>query len=622
MKKSITLVLPNLYKNSRAIDIDSKEPLGILYIASYLRERGYHVDLIDASTYGLSVEQTVKLISMTDPVFIGFSVVQRAFGSTIEIIKMLRKNGVKSHISIGGYLPSLSIEYLSKMYDLLKLIDSIVVGEGEITSYELAETIINSKNLNNINGLVWINGKDLIYNKLRNKISNLDSIPFPSRDLLPKALATMGTASIFSSRGCYGNCTFCSQNAFDKYNKGIKWRGRSATNVVDEIEYLINTFGVKTIKFNDDNIFGPGVEGKKRVIDICNEILKRRIKVSLMAYCRANDVDKDIVGLMKSAGFDRILLGVETVNDDILKKYKKGVKFQDMERARIILEEAGISSIPGYMMFNPYSNLEDIKKSIEYLRTVKAFGSTISKTVVIHDSTDIKETLKKEKRLVENEIIAGYHDYIVDEDVSKVYLLNKYFWIYYIDPMNRNSKFIINYLKKRDSFNDREEWENVLKTRWEIQAKYMESSIEWVKHKNINRMESEINKYLNEFYKVSNYILELLPKLHSKEIPIYNIGYFNLDGLDYFMDVYTSKIIAIKNENLKDDIFNFSNNQNLIINKENREFIEKNFTSKKYNKINYPNNRKLIDISINIMNEKTNKIMERYDWQDYLGVKI
>lgn len=630
MNAKITLILPNCFTYSRALDIDCKEPLGILYIASYLRENGYDVDIIDAATYGLSVTQTANLIEESKADIIGFSAVQRTVSVTMEIIKELRKRNNGAHITIGGYLPTLSAGALQCNKDFEKELDSFVIGEGEITFLELAEAISKNEDWKKIKGMAWIQGGKVLYSEPREKITDLDILPFPARDLLPRVLATIGTASIFSSRGCYGNCTFCSQNAFDLKNPGPSWRGRSPKNVVDEIEYLVNKFNVKTIKFNDDNIFGPGKSGKKRIFGICEELKKRNLMVKLMAYCRANDVDIDTMRVMKDAGFERILLGVESTNDEILRKYKKGETFNTIQNAIDVLKEVGMSFIPGYMMFNPYTTVDELRKSIYFLKKNEAYGVTISKTLLVYDSTEIKSLIQKENRLKENNIMEGYHKYEIEKFVGKVYLINKFFWAKYIDPMNRDSKFIVTSLKNRPSFNDRKKWEEVLEKKWLIQADLMEESLNW----NKSTDEKEIVKYLegvlNRFNSLNQYLIKELPHYHNTQYPEYNVGYFCIDNRDLFMDVHTSNIIEANNDLLKRVLFKLMSVADIdrvleayrdTFSKEKieevRKIVESNFEIREYERPRFPNLNEFTQEVLRILNEEEETLIyENYSWED------
>jgi radical SAM superfamily enzyme YgiQ (UPF0313 family) len=296
----ISLVIPNVFEDNRLLTKEKKEALGILYLASVLRSKGHIVNIIEAGRNGLSLSQTKDIIMLSKPDFVGFSVVQRTYNIAIKISKLLRMSNYNKHICFGGYFPTMSPDTLCDNYNL---IDSYILGEGEITLRELIETIDKGKEWNDINGLLWFCDGKIHYNKYRSKIEDIDIIPFPARDLLPYALSDPGYAAIISSRGCYGQCSFCTTPAYDRVNPGNRWRGRSPNNLVDEIELLVDEYGVKRIEYNDDNIFGPGKDGAKRVEDICAEIGKRGSNVSMMAYCRVNDVNYKTMKLMKEVGF-------------------------------------------------------------------------------------------------------------------------------------------------------------------------------------------------------------------------------------------------------------------------------------------------------------------------------
>ncbi|MBU4274622.1 B12-binding domain-containing radical SAM protein [Patescibacteria group bacterium] len=317
---NVLLVLPNVYLGNRIGDHESKEPLGLLYLAAVLRSEDYEVSVLQADYYGLSVEQTVDIVLFHNPAVVGFSLTQRAAPSVLKTVELLRKRGFVGHITSGGYLPSLCTEdFLNRATE----IDSVVVGEGEKTFLDLVECLDYGSPWNCVSGLAYHNGTSVVINQPRPLIKDLDTLPFPSRDFLTDAFGRMGYANLISSRGCYGNCTFCPQNAFKCKNPGPRWRGRGPENVVDEMENINRDYNIGMFKFNDDNIFGPGETGRERVIGICEEIIRRGVKVSLMAYCRINDIEHKVMALMRKAGFERLLVGIESTVPAILREYKK-----------------------------------------------------------------------------------------------------------------------------------------------------------------------------------------------------------------------------------------------------------------------------------------------------------
>ncbi len=183
---------------------------------------------------------------------------------------------------------------------------------------------------------------------------------------------------LWGSRGCYGICTFCSNYSFEKLHSGSNWRPRNPSKVVDEIEELFDKYKVNIFKFNDPNIFGPGEEGKKHVLNLCQEIKRRGLLLHLMGFCRADDIgtDLNLIQKLKSAGFERLLIGIESSDDFIIKKFRKGETITEMEKTIDLLQKAGISTVVGFMIFNPYTTLESLKKDLIFFKKEKFNANT------------------------------------------------------------------------------------------------------------------------------------------------------------------------------------------------------------------------------------------------------
>ncbi|MCP4110056.1 MAG: B12-binding domain-containing radical SAM protein [Desulfobacteraceae bacterium] len=511
-----------------------------------MREKGCRASVIQADFYGLSANQTRDVILHYKPDVVGFSITQRSVETSLKIINSLRKSGFRGHITVGGYMPTLNY------YDLLLLtdsIDSVVIGEGEITFTQLVQHVDLKKNWRAVSGIAYKSDTQVAVNELRPAISELDSLPFPARDLLQDASSRMGYASLISSRGCYGNCTFCSQNAFGKKNPGPRWRGRSAENVVDEIEILVKEYGIQTFKFNDDNIFGPGIAGQQRVHDMCEEIIKRKLSIHMMAYCRVNDVNQDTMTLMREAGFERILLGIESIIPSTLKAYRKGIRKNQIDQSLQLLENLGFSVIPGFMMFNPYSTISKLEKNLSFLRSTKAYGVSISKNLKVHDSTEIKEQLLQNGKLKPVHFINGYHEYIVGNDVARVYMMLKIVWTCWVDPIQKETQDVITRLKKSVSFNKRKEWDDYLRIIWEVQADLMDKFLNWIKIEKIEK--ADIRLTLKDTY---NTLISLRNYLIEEKSPSilkgnnYRIYPFFLNDAQYFLDIQTSNFFQVEEE--------------------------------------------------------------------------
>jgi len=542
----VLLIHPPIYKTTRFGDQDPKEPLGILYLAAVLRKNGYSVDIIDADMFGLSANQTIKIIKRKKFKILGFSVTQRALPTIKSIIDFIAQKDKIFHLCFGGITPTLSPEYL---FEAIGQLDSIVLGEGEITFLELVKKILEKKPLETIKGLAFRKDNRIHFNEPREKIKNLDSIPFPARDLLPHSMKRIGYACFLSSRGCYGSCTFCSQHSFNKINAGSCWRGRSPKNVVNELELLYKKFGATVIKFQDDELFGPGQAGIDRVMEICDLIIKKKLKLHLMAQCRVNDIREDVVRKMKKAGFERILVGMETLDDFTLKKFNKQVNSKQIEDAIWKLKKLNISIFPAAILFNPYSSLDSVLKDIEFLEKIKSYGTDIHKALKVHDGTCLQKMLYNEKRLIHNNIMNGYHDYYVDDDVARAYMSIKIIFIEWIDIINKNRHWVINGIKNKKGLADRKDYEKLLKRLTDIYANFTKKVIVWIKNRKIEKksLKIEIAKVKIRVDEYLDFLDSRIKKFQKLRIPDSNYRYFTFsEEKEFFvMDLGSSEINKI-----------------------------------------------------------------------------
>jgi radical SAM superfamily enzyme YgiQ (UPF0313 family) len=250
------------------------EALGIRYLASFLEVNGHKVDALEPSLSQLSIRDTAKEILKEDYDLAGFTVPYGGlFPNVVNVIKIIRDAGFKSHITNGGHFST--FEHL----DILrynKNIDSVVRHEGEVTLLALVNNLDDQNNFKTILGLSYREGEKLHVNPPRPLIENLDELPFPKRDDYSRYNEGDHYAMV-TSRGCYGNCSFCSVRAFYGYDKA-SLRFRSPENVVNEIEYLVDNYNAKVISFLDDNFMG-GKIGKKRAIEIANIIISRGLDI-------------------------------------------------------------------------------------------------------------------------------------------------------------------------------------------------------------------------------------------------------------------------------------------------------------------------------------------------------
>jgi len=351
-------------------------PLGLLYLSAYIREKeNIELKVVDGSL--ISYGELLSEVNSFSPDIIGVSfTTQSATGAyrLINDVKAKIKSGGTPLIVCGGPHPTAVPEDVL----LHSNCDIVVIGEGELTFHEIHKKLMQgSLYLPEILGIAYRNGYEIRINQKRALISDLDSLPFPARDLVdlsvyPGAYYKKARVEthMTSSRGCPYNCIYCS-NPVWKNNKPW-YRLRSPKNVVDEIEYIVNELGIKEIYDQTDEFNG----NMKWAKEVCEEIISRRIKVSLKAQMRSDHMDRDLAEKMKAAGFWLGLFGVESGNNRTLKGINKKITTEDSKRALETIKKAGIKTFALMMAFNAweedgklcFENKEDTNNTLVYIK--------------------------------------------------------------------------------------------------------------------------------------------------------------------------------------------------------------------------------------------------------------
>lgn len=404
----VTLVIPPALE--AGLEMAPKESSGVAFLAAVLRQKGYKVRIIDACLLQLDEKQVVEKIREEASPVVGISTLEQAYESVARIIGRLRLQGVKSHISLGGYFPTFVAR---ELFETGLAIDSIVIGEGEHTFLELVEKLLNGGDWHDIKGLAYKDNAKINMNPYRPGIENLDLLPFQARDTISYLLKRGGSATIVSSRGCYYNCAFCSINVFAKVNLGQIWRCRSPENTVNEIELLHQRHGARSFIFADNLFMGPGKMGRERAYFISREIKKRRLKIEFGIYCRANETDIEPLSYLKEAGLTEVYIGVESMSQGMLDFLRKGTTVEENRSAIETLDKLGLRYRLGFIMYGPQSSLEEVRENIVFLR--KLIRSRyceklhFSNSLRIYRGSPLEDIMEKEGILIREGLHCVYH---------------------------------------------------------------------------------------------------------------------------------------------------------------------------------------------------------------------
>lgn len=345
-------------------------PTGLLYVGTMLKKKGHDVKVFDVNIK--EKNSIIRKIKDIDPDLVGFSAMTTSYSVTKEFNKELKKEVPNAYYCWGGvHATAMPIETIKE-----NNLDFLVYGEGELTMVEVCKKIKDKKrngkeqgiDLKGIKGVYYVNNRKIENTPPRPYIEDLDSIPIPDRSLLenfkwylsPPGILRgkfyYGVTTMYTSRGCPYQCIFCAS----KIVHGCKIRRRSVANVIQEMRYLKDNFGVRGIYFNDDT-FATDVKWLK---EFYNALRENKLKMVWGCQTRANIAqDIGILKMMKKAGCVQVDIGCESGSDKILKNLKKGITSEMILKSFKNLKQVKMETFATFILGNPGETIEDVKKT-------------------------------------------------------------------------------------------------------------------------------------------------------------------------------------------------------------------------------------------------------------------
>ncbi len=340
-------------------------PLGLGYLASFLSQHGITVEIIDALRDNLSNAEVCDTIAETRPDAVGITCLTAFYDQAVDLSIRLKTLGVR--VVIGGVHPT----FLPRETLCDSRCDYVVVGEGELAFLQLARNEFRADGVRGVYSLDTIpNGSELP--PKAETVKNLDELPFPDwRQLDPRGypkaphgaiVKNYPIGVIMTTRGCPYRCAFCASPKF--YDRRVRFR--SPENVIEEIKYLVSTFGVREIHFEDDNL----TLRRDHVEHLCRLMIAEGIKVSWACPngIRADSVDAALMQLMKESGCYYFAYGIESANTQILSNIHKEEPIETIANSIDLATDAGISC-QGFFIFGlPGESAATIEETIRFAR--------------------------------------------------------------------------------------------------------------------------------------------------------------------------------------------------------------------------------------------------------------
>lgn len=354
----IVLEHPRIASEKRFNDIANTPLWSCLmggYAAAALSANRFEPLFIDDARPGAGFDATLEKVLSHRPDLICVNAVYfwEHTPELFDFLSDIKARAACCHINLFGFFPTLVYRQILSTMDA---VDSVAVGEFEHTLVELARALETGGSLDGISGLAMKSCLADTRERRRPPHRDPDVFDFPQRSSLE------GTVSILGSRGCYNHCSFCPVPSF--YNQGSLWRGRSPDNIVREMQVL-NDQGVTSFYFCDPNFIGPGVTGKQRILSLMDRIKPMNIRFGMET--RPQDLDDELLENLVEAGFESLLMGVESGSDTVLNRIDKSSGPHQAARAISLCRKHGIEPEIGFLMFIPDSGLRDLQQNMAFL---------------------------------------------------------------------------------------------------------------------------------------------------------------------------------------------------------------------------------------------------------------
>jgi len=368
----IVLINPPENLHLRANFISTQYPINLGYLAAFLKKHGFQVELWDYVVEPYGQEEFLKKIKTSQPDLIGLTAMTNTVASMGELAKIIKNNFKDIRIIAGGtHASALPERTLREIPEL----DFVCVGEGEETLLELAQVLETerfAKLLDKIKGLVYRRGDDILKNKPRDLVFDLNSLPFPDRDLVNPGFYNrshtsrgisrkfLRVAEIITARGCPNKCIFCAGHIC----YGYRVRFRTAENVMAEIKECIKKYRVNHITFLDDTF----TLWPERTRAICSGL--KELGVSWDCNTRVNNVDRDLLKLMSESGCRKVSFGIEASSERMLKLIKKGITLEQVRKAVRWAREAKIKYVEGTFILgaHPSETRQEAEATVKLMK--------------------------------------------------------------------------------------------------------------------------------------------------------------------------------------------------------------------------------------------------------------
>lgn len=342
-------------------------PTGLCYLHSMLVQSGFDSTLLNLSGY--SEKQIVKQLTALQPAIFCISQWTHNRHASLELARLVRRECPRALIVVGGGHATFQFrELLGKDGP----VDVVVIGEGEATLLELAECRNSGRPVDDVRGIAFYGSEGVVVTPIRPLLTELDNIPFSSL-YLDRSIGVdiaMQAEFIVTSRGCPSACRFCSSPVF--WNRRVRFR--SPENIVDEIVFIKDRFGLIYFSFRDDTFTAD----RARTIEFCRQLIERKIGIVWNCQSRVTALDEELLVWMKRAGCECVQLGVESGSTTTLARLGKKISPDQVETAAALIRKIGINLSVYLISDIPGEQEQDIEDTLALMRRISPDDGYVS----------------------------------------------------------------------------------------------------------------------------------------------------------------------------------------------------------------------------------------------------
>ncbi len=366
-------------------------PIFLAYTVALLKEAGVETAFLDGVCEELGIEAYSAEVARLAPEFIAMESSTPSIDHDLESVRRIKRALPGTFVALMGSHASYFHRQLLQEHPE---VDAVIRGEFEITVRETALALNRGTPLPEVAGLSFREGEGIRVNPDRPFDFDLDRWPLPDRETVPiekyQTAQYQGRKGTFmlSSRGCPHRCTFC---LWPGTMVGRDFRARAPESVVDEMEHLVRHYGVDDIYFDDDTM----TIDRERILKICRLIQERDLKVHWISMGRVDNIDEELLDEMRKAGCDNMYLGVESGSEEILKRLKKGISLNQVERAFRMARRAGIRTQAFFMLGGPGETKETLKQTIDFAVRLDPDNAQFAAAVPYPGTEMYEESLRK-----------------------------------------------------------------------------------------------------------------------------------------------------------------------------------------------------------------------------------